>query len=325
MTWIAQMAMFLILGLFVTPSEFADVALPAIALALFLMLVARPCAVWLCMLPFRPDRQTVLFISWVGLRGAVSILLGILPIVSGVEGGTLFLNVAFIMVLVSLLVQGWTIRPAARYCDLIVPQQIEPVERIEIELPGNPKHELLIYHVMQESPLVSGDELPRWARPSLVVRDGATIDYARARPLQPGDYVYLFAPPEYVRLLDRLFARPRRPDGDDSEFFGEFALRPDTPMRDLVNAYDIPLPTDADPDQSVGEYVQHELGMRPVPGDRVPLGPLDIVVRSVHQGSVVTEAGLTFRRSTGKAVYQRQRSAHSAGVVGWLRRLFSSG
>lgn len=325
MTWVAQMAMFLVLGLFVTPSEFADVALPAIALALFLMFVARPCAVWLCLLPFRPDRKTVLFISWVGLRGAVSILLGILPIVSGVEGGNLFLNVAFIMVLVSLLVQGWTIRPAARHCDLIVPRQIEPVERIEIELPGNPKHELLIYQVMQDSPLLTGDELPRWARPSLVVRDGATIDYARARPLQPGDYVYLFAPPKYVGLLDRLFARPRSPDRDDSEFFGEFSLRPDTSLRDLASAYDVQLPADVTADQSVGEYAQHELGMRPVPGDRVSLGPLDIVVRSVYQGSVVTEAGLTFRRSAAKAVYHRRRSGRAAGALEWLRRVFSLG
>src|SRR5690606_38053203 len=78
MAWLAQIAMFLILGLLANPSEFGGVAIQAIAISLVLMLVARPIAVWLCLLPFHFERDETAFISWVGLRGAVSILLAIL-------------------------------------------------------------------------------------------------------------------------------------------------------------------------------------------------------------------------------------------------------
>src|SRR5690606_34164489 len=115
MTWLAQIVMFLVLGLLATPSELLPLALPGIALALFLIFVARPVAVWLCLLPFPYRRRSITFISWVGLRGAVSILLAIVPLISGVDDSGVFFNVAFIVVLTSLLVQGWTIRPMARW------------------------------------------------------------------------------------------------------------------------------------------------------------------------------------------------------------------
>jgi potassium/hydrogen antiporter len=120
-TWLSQIAMFLTLGLLATPREFPTVIVPALALAVFLMLIARPLAVWICLLPFRFSRQEIAFVSWVGLRGAVSILLAILPIVGGMDSGRDMFNTAFIVVLVSLLVQGWTIAPMARFLGLLVP------------------------------------------------------------------------------------------------------------------------------------------------------------------------------------------------------------
>ena len=112
-TWLSQIAMFLTLGLLATPSQFRNVAVAAVALAVFLTLIARPVAVWLCLLPFRFTRYEIAFVSWVGLRGAVSILLAILPVIAGMPNGQDVFNTAFIVVLVSLLVQGWTIRPMA--------------------------------------------------------------------------------------------------------------------------------------------------------------------------------------------------------------------
>lgn len=296
MTWLAQIVMFLVLGLFVTPSEFGPVILPAIALGLFLMFVGRPLAVVLCLLPFRFDRNTVTFNAWVGLRGAVSILLGILPAVSGVEGADLYLNVVFIMVITSLLVQGWTIKPAARWLKLIVPAQSGPLERIELELPGNPKHEFLIYRVLEDSPLIAGTRLPRWARPSLVVRNGRSLHFENAGPLQPGDLVYLFVPPEYVDLLDRLFSKTQSPGVDDQAFFGQFRVSPEGRLGDLATAYDLPLPAHAHADMSIAEFMHKELGTHPVVGDRVALGSVDLVVRRVFQGSTLTELGLALHQ-----------------------------
>ena len=114
-TWLSQIAMFLTLGLLATPSEFPAVALAAVGIAAFLILVARPVAVWLCLLPFRFSRHETAFVSWVGLRGAVSILLAILPVMAGIPGGRVMFNTAFMVVLASLLVQGWTIAPMARF------------------------------------------------------------------------------------------------------------------------------------------------------------------------------------------------------------------
>ena len=106
MSWLAQIIMFLILGLFATPSQFPAILVPAVLLGLFLMFVARPVAVWLCLIPFRLPRPEVAFVSWVGLRGAVSILLAITPLLGGLENGRVIFNTAFIIVLVSLVVQG---------------------------------------------------------------------------------------------------------------------------------------------------------------------------------------------------------------------------
>lgn len=324
MTWLAQIVMFLVLGLFVTPSEFGPVLLPAVALGLFLIFVGRPLAVWLCLLPFGFDRQTVTFSCWVGLRGAVSILLGILPIVLGVEGADLFLNTAFIMVLTSLLVQGWTIKLAARWLNLIVPSQAGPVERIELELPGNPRHEFLIYRVIDDSPLIAGRHLPRWARPSLVVRDGRSFAFERVGHLMPGDYVYLFAPPEYVALLDQLFAKPQAPSKDDKAFFGEFKVKPESRLADLQRSYDLPVREGQPEEQTIAEYIAAELGSNPVVGDRVPLGPLDLVVRAVYQGTAITEIGLAFHQDSRKTPYKRAATrtplkpiTRLAGLLGW--------
>ena len=324
MTWLAQIVMFLVLGLFVTPSEFGAVLLPALLLGLFLILVGRPVAVLLCLLPFRYDRQTVAFNAWVGLRGAVSILLSILPVVMGVEGAEIFLNVAFIMVVTSLMVQGWTIKPAAKWLKLIVPSGSGPLERIELELPGNPKHELLIYRVLEESPLiVGGATLPRWARPSLIVRNGRSILPEHAGPLKAGDLVYLFSPPEYTMLLDRLFSQIKSPDHNDKEYFGQFMVNTDARLVDLLRAYDLQASDDIAPELTVGDFMQKELGGQPVVGDRVPIGNLDFVVRRVHQGRTVTEAGLSLHSENRPSAFVRKARGTPAGLRTRLRKLWA--
>ncbi|MGZ9074081.1 MAG: potassium/proton antiporter, partial [Rhodoplanes sp.] len=127
MSWFSQIAMFLTLGLLATPSQFLDIAPQAVLLALFLTLIGRPMAVWLSLLPFKFSRNETTFVAWVGLRGAVSILLAILPIVAALPDGRLLFNVTFVVVMTSLLLQGWTIRPMARWLGLIVPPRIGPV------------------------------------------------------------------------------------------------------------------------------------------------------------------------------------------------------
>lgn len=323
MTWMAQIVMFLVLGLFVTPSEFGSVLMPAILLGLFLILIGRPLSVLLCLLPFRYDRQTMTFNAWVGLRGAVSILLGILPTVMGVEGAEIFLNIAFIMVMTSLLVQGWTITPAARWLKLIVPSGIPPLERIELELPGNPKHELLIYRVLEESPLVKGSTvLPRWARPSLVVRKGRSMPPELVDQLNAGDLVYLFTPPEYTPLLDRLFSQTKNPDHDDKAYFGQFVVNAEARLIDLLQSYGLqPASQYLPSDLTVRDFMMTELGGQPVIGDRVPIDKCDLVVRGVHQGKIITEVGISLLHENRMPAYVRKYQQSATSLLGRCLKL----
>lgn len=120
--WLAQACMFLLLGLLATPSQLFSVAGPALAVAAALMLLARPLAVWLCLAPFRFPAREVWFIAWVGLRGSVPIVLAVFPLMAGVPQAMLLFNVAFIVVLASLLLQGTTIAPVARRLGVALPE-----------------------------------------------------------------------------------------------------------------------------------------------------------------------------------------------------------
>ncbi|MCT8988713.1 potassium/proton antiporter [Chelativorans sp. SCAU2101] len=292
MTWLAQIIMFLVLGLLATPSQFTDIALPAVLIGLFLIFVARPLAVTICLLPFHFTRAETAFISWVGLRGAVSVLLAILPMIDELDQGRTIFNIVFIMVLVSLLVQGWSVAPLARRLGLVVPARIGPVDKVELELPGSARHELLAYRVVAGSPVERGQRIPRWARPSLVVRDGRSMAYQYAGRLMAGDRVYIFVPDRYPVLLDRLFASPAAVDPEDAEFFGAFALDPSRPAADIEAAYALGL-SEEDQALTIAEFVRKRLGGRAEYGDRLALGEIELIVRDVDDEGRITGIGLS--------------------------------
>jgi cell volume regulation protein A len=320
MTWLVQIIMFIMLGLLATPSQFQTIAVPAVLLALFLIFVARPLGVWLCLLPFNYQRDETAFISWVGLRGAVSILLAIVPVLGGLENGMLFFNSVFIIVLVSLLVQGATINPLARRLGLAVPARSGAIEKVELELPGTAHHELLVYRVVADSPVARGERVPRWARPSLVIRDGQSMRYQYAGRLRAGDYVYLFISPRYPRLLDRLFASPAPVDGDDSDFFGAFAIDPSRPARELREAYGPEL-TPEEEQMTIAELMTARLGGRAEYADRVGIGPVELIVRDVDENGVITHAGVSLEPETARRhlpIFQNMRE-----IAGNLRRLWN--
>ncbi len=290
-TWLAQIIMFLMLGLLATPSDFGPIAVPAVLLALFLCFVARPLAVWLSLLPFDLPRNESAFVAWVGLRGAVSILLAIVPLLAGIEGGTVYFNSAFIIVLVSLLLQGWSIGPLARRLGLAVPPQIGPVEKVELELPGTAHHELLVYRVVKDSPVARGESVPRWARPSLVIRDGQSTKYPYSGKLSEGDYVYLFIHSRYPRLLDRLFASPAPVDADDADFFGAFTIDATQPASSLHAIYGAEL-RPGEEELTIAQMMTARLGGNAEYADRVPVGPIDLIVRTVDENDAILEVGV---------------------------------
>lgn len=297
LTWLAQIAMFLTLGLLASPSEFMTLALPGLALGVFLIFIARPVAVWLCLLPFRLAPNETAFIGLIGLRGAVSILLALLPLLANLEAARTMFNITFIVVLVSLIVQGWGLKPLAHWLKLVVPERLGPVDRIHLELPDEGAHELVAYRLAPDSPLLTDPHMPRWVRPALVVRDGRSIRHLRVGRLQPGDTIYVFVRPHRVPLLDRLVASPRAPDRDDREFFGDFTIDPSTPVLELAEFYgaDIHAHSRAG---SVREFLEREFGSAIEVGDRIGLGTIELVVRGIDGGRRVLDVGMSILKKS---------------------------
>jgi cell volume regulation protein A len=293
LTWLAQIIMFIVLGLLATPSQFPSIALPAIALALFLVFIARPLAVWLSLLPFQMTQQETGFVAWVGLRGAVSILLAIMPLLGGLENGLLFFNTAFIIVLVSLLLQGWTIKPVAQKLGLIIPPRHGEIDKVELDLPGKSTHELISYRVMKDSPVMRGERIPRWAMPSLVIRDGRSMRYQYAGRLQEGDQLYLFVTPPYIRLLDRLFASRLPVEADDEDFFGAFSVSPSRPAKELDAAYGPGLLSLGEQSLTIAELMIHRLGGRAEYADRVRFGSVVLIVRDLDENNAILSVGVS--------------------------------
>ena len=208
--WLSQIVLFLMLGLLVTPSALVPILGPSLVVAAVLMLVARPVAVALCLLPFRYTAPEIAFISWVGLRGAVPIFLAIIPVLAGLPDAAIFFGVAFIVVLISLILQGWTVAAAARMFDLDVPP-LQQASRLDIDLPGRLGDENTVagYRVEARcravSKAVEALPLPPTASVLVVIRDGVARSAASAPPLAPGDYVLALARPADLALLDRVF------------------------------------------------------------------------------------------------------------------------
>ncbi|MCC9620954.1 potassium/proton antiporter [Thalassospira sp. MA62] len=297
-TWLAQIAMFVTLGLLATPSEFGTVIIPGVILALVLVFVARPLAVWLCLMFFDFSRNDTAFISWVGLRGAVSILLAIVPMVEGIPEGQLLFNTAFIVVITSLLLQGWTIGRVAKWLGIIVPPRHGPVDRIDLELPGNANQEVVVYRVHEASAVATGHRIPRWARPSLILRDGASLRPHSAGPIQGGDQVYIITPPKHVELLDQLFAGPAE-GANDVDLFGDFSFPPTTSIADIGRLYGFAVDPD-DVELTVADILERGLSGDIELGDRLPYGTVELIVRRTDDEHGVIEVGLAVEQQKAK-------------------------
>jgi cell volume regulation protein A len=206
-TWLAQIAMFVLLGLLAWPERLPQRLLPALAVVLALMLIARPVAVFLCLAPFRFSVREKLFISWVGLRGAVCVFLASIPLLVGLPGAHFFFDVTFVVVMVSLAVQGWTIAAVARLLRIALPRADVTARRTELDLPGQLTQELVGYPVIANSPYLRRGITPSWAKLTLVVR---TSVHTPEKPSRFARRPRYFAPPDRARTLDRFAERPSR-------------------------------------------------------------------------------------------------------------------
>ncbi|MDE2149866.1 MAG: potassium/proton antiporter [Gammaproteobacteria bacterium] len=294
--WLAQIGLFLLLGLLVVPSRLLQLAVPALAVALVLILLARPLAVWLAMAPFGFKRNERGFIAWVGLRGSVPIVLATYPWLAGINHAELIFDAVFFIVLVSLVLQGWTVSLAARMTALDVPAPAALVHRVDFDLPGSRGYEIVSYRLASGSPLVGRPvrriPIKDLSRIVCMVRGGRVLRGDEWDDLRAGDRVSLLATRDELTELDRLFraaskAHPQRLRA----FFGDFVIAADVPVAELARAYGAQLPPHADA-QTVAEFAASYLP-RPVVGDRLRLGPVELVIREMDGGRP-TALGLRF-------------------------------
>lgn len=279
-TWLAQIVMFVLLGLLVWPGRLLDTLIPAIVVAMTLTLIARPVAVVLCLMPFRFQWREKIFISWVGLRGAVAIFLASIPLLVGLPNASLYFDVAFVVVLISLLLQGWTIGFAARQLHVALPRTDSTPRRIELDLPGQLEQQLVGYPVRAKSLFFRRGLFPSWSKPTLVIRDEKILSPQEAEPVAPGDYIYLLAPPERAQALDRFFVDMPPVSAPDPHLLGEFVVAGETALQDLAAAYGIAIPPD-EADRSVADYFDLHLDRVPTVGATLPLDSIVLVVRAI--------------------------------------------
>ncbi|GAB2798797.1 potassium/proton antiporter [Halomonas shantousis] len=293
LAWLSQIGLFLILGLLVTPSEMIDYAIPGVILALILIFVARPLAVLLFLKPFFKFRwRESCFISWVGLRGAVPIVLAIFPVIAGVENSSLYFNVAFFVVLFSLLFQGTTLAPMARWMRVEVPQGVTPDRRGPLGILPENDYEMFVYTV--ENDALEGVPIrllrfPSGALISALFRQHTMLHPKGSTELCLHDIICVIGRSGDLPALNRLFngeAKLKR----ERAFFGTFTLEGGALMRDVADAYGLTLSA-GEQDMTLGEFVSLRVGGHPVVGDDVDWHGFHWVI-SEMEGNRVVRVGL---------------------------------
>ena len=292
--WLSQIVMFVVLGLLSFPSRLWDVSGQGLLIAAVLILVARPIAVAAIAWPFSFSWRELAFISWTGLKGAVPITLATFPLMFDTPHASLIFDAVFFVVVVSALIQGWSLPYAARLLGLEVPLVSRPPVTLEISSLRQVDGDIVDYTVGPLSRAagryIRDLALPEDVLIALIVRREQLIPPHGRTTIEVGDHVMVVLRPTLRPLIEQIF-------GDRSDSIAdlpvdmEFPLRGTTRIRELEETYGIRL--NADPDDTLDAAIRKQFARNAVPGDVTCFGPLRLHVRRVAGSGSIEQVGFT--------------------------------
>ncbi|SJN19368.1 potassium/proton antiporter [Psychrobacter sp. JB385] len=319
--WLSQAVLFVVLGLLATPSNVLNVWHYSVAIAAFMILVARPIAVYTSVKPFKFKDREIGFISWVGLRGAVPITLAILPVMAGIDNAFMLFDIAFGVVVLSLILQGMTIPFMANLFRVRIPTNKDPKEELEVWV--SDKASITLYefevqsgafaigrHPMDVSRRISPDEISVFA----LLRKQEIVVVNEDTKLKFGDSVWYAMRGNHASKIANIFNDTTLDRKVIDDFYGDWLLSPSVKLGDLPFFTDImesetlveSLKSQANHaeqedetfqksmwDQTVAEYVKGSLGTAPVSGDTVAISEeWALVIKEVDDKGKLRTIGL---------------------------------
>ncbi|MCE9607621.1 MAG: potassium/proton antiporter [Planctomycetia bacterium] len=293
LAWLSQITMFVVLGLLVFPSRLLAVAWQGLAIAVVLCLLARPIAVVLSLLPFRFKPRELALLSWVGLKGAVPITLATFPLLYGVPQASVLFDVVFFVVVVSALVQGWTLPLVAKRLGLMTAAEPSPPVSLEISSLRYVEGDIVDYTVTEDS-RAAGKHVRELALPdgctiAMIARQEQLIPPQGQTRIEPGDHVIIVLRPGVGALVNQVFARVEA--REELPVRLEFPLRASISVGELEEFYGFSL--DAPPTDTLDAAIRRILGDEPPRvGSIVRFQEIALHVRELNRAGTITQVGM---------------------------------
>lgn len=289
LAWLSQITMFVVLGLLITPTSLLDVWFEGLLIALVLIFIARPLAVFPILAIFGFNLREITLVSWVGLRGSVPIILAIFPLIFGLPGAALIFNVVFFVVLISATLQGSSLAWMAKKLKLTLPAPVTPTATLEITALGDVDADIVEYSLGNLSPAVgrriSHLALPEHAVMAMITRDSKVIAPRGSTLLQAGDQIFIVLKPITRAFVDFVFSGKLSSEGDELPD-RELNVKGYTCITDIANSYGIEIAGEGQ--DTLEHVIKYTLSTKPYIGAVIQVNNVHLYVRDMVEQRIIT-------------------------------------